>query len=330
MLNKFPKVSIVTRTYNRPLMLKRSVNDVLNQSYENWELIIVNDAGDKQAFEEVKSNFANHKLFKQIKWFTNPKNLGRDKSANIGFSKATGKYIVMHDDDDTWHKDFLKATVNYLENRPAPSIRGVATLTMTIFEKLNVDGTTVEVFREPFRDKEELKSIYLYDEMYLPNIVPISFVYERAVWEELGGFREDLPVLEDWDFNIRFLEKYDIGLIREYLAFYHIRHEEKAEYGNSITAEVDKHYIQASILRNHFLREDLKRGTVGKGFLVNHVRKQVEIENRIKRVEKDVKNLNSIRQNLEENLQIIKDLQNQTLHNVSLLNKFKRFLKRSN
>ena len=328
MPTKPPKVSIVTRTYNRPLMLKRSIKDVLNQTYENWELIIVNDAGDKKAFEEVKKEFSSHKLFKQIKWFTNSKNLGRDKSANVGFSKATGKYIVMHDDDDTWHKDFLKTTVNYLENRPAPSIKGVATLSMMIYEKLNEDGSTVEVFKEPFRKKEDLKSIYLYDEMYLPNIVPISFVYERAVWVELGGFREDLPVLEDWDFNIRFLEKYDIGLIREYLAFYHIRHEEKAEYGNSITVEVDKHYIQASILRNQLLREDLKKGVIGKGFLVNHVRKQVEIENRIKRAESDIKELNNVRQSLEENLQIIKDLQNQTLHNVSLLNKFKRFLKR--
>jgi hypothetical protein len=102
---------------------------------------------------------------------------------------------------------------------------------------------------------------------------PIAFVFEREACLEVGGFREDLPVLGDWEFNIRFLSKYEIGVIPEILARYHNRVDRRADaYASTVTAQVDKHAFYDNMLRNEWLRADIAQGKVGKGILANQVR----------------------------------------------------------
>ena len=76
---------------------------------------------------------------------------------------------------------------------------------------------------------------------------PISFVFSRHAFEQVGKFKEELEVLGDWDFNIRFLEKFNIGFINEALSNYH--HRDIATdnvYSNSINMGISKHEIPAN------------------------------------------------------------------------------------
>jgi len=99
---------------------------------------------------------------------------------------------------------------------------------------------------------------------------PISFVFSRTAMEEVGLFREDLPVLGDWDFHLRFCASYEIGLIAEPLANYHHRITlQSSAYGNSVIAGNDKHRHFEHLLRNEWLRSDLKASKPGIGFLIN-------------------------------------------------------------
>ena len=73
---------------------------------------------------------------------------------------------------------------------------------------------------------------------------PISFLFSRDIYNEVGGFNEDMPVLGDWDFNLRFLMKADIGLVPEHLANHHIRvtdPESEGAYGNTVVSGLNTH-----------------------------------------------------------------------------------------
>ena len=100
---------------------------------------------------------------------------------------------------------------------------------------------------------------------------PISFLFSRAVYDEVGGFNEDMPVLGDWDFNLRFLMKADVGLVPEYLANHHIRvTDSKSEdiYGNTVVSGLSSHIEIESRYRHARYREDLARGEIGLGHLL--------------------------------------------------------------
>src|SRR5439155_16776163 len=89
---------------------------------------------------------------------------------------------------------------------------------------------------------------------------PISFLYRRAILDEIGYYREDLPVCGDWEFNLRFLERHEIGLVPKPLARYHQRVAlSGGAYSNSVTGAHTIRRWEAK-LRNELLRKDLRDG----------------------------------------------------------------------
>jgi hypothetical protein len=102
--------------------------------------------------------------------------------------------------------------------------------------------------------------------MFVINqFAPIQLLFSYDAAEEIDFFREDLPVLGDWDFAIRFLCIYDIYIIPQVLAFYHHRVDDNSVYGNSIHAGLSIHKKYAQLLKNEWLRRDLANKTVGVG-----------------------------------------------------------------
>jgi hypothetical protein len=85
---------------------------------------------------------------------------------------------------------------------------------------------------------------------------PIAFLFRRTVHDQVGGYDETLPVLGDWDFNLRFLLKADIGVLPKPLAYYHHRDVggTSAAYSNSVIGGIDKHLEYSSIVRNKYIR----------------------------------------------------------------------------
>lgn len=112
-MTKFPKVSIILPTYNGSRFIERAIKSVLKQSYEDFELLIIDD-GSTDNTAEVISRFSEEDI--RVIYLKNDKNLGIQKSLNKGLREAKGKYIARIDDDDEWiDKDKLKAQVNFLD-----------------------------------------------------------------------------------------------------------------------------------------------------------------------------------------------------------------------
>ena len=111
-----PLVSVIIPSYNRFEFLQEAIESVNNQTYKNFELIVINDCSTDERY--YQNNFQKH--IKKIDLKENQKNLLGYVSAghirNFGLRVATGKYIAFLDDDDIWLKDKLEVQIGHLEN----------------------------------------------------------------------------------------------------------------------------------------------------------------------------------------------------------------------
>lgn len=261
------RVAVITRTKNRGLLLRRAIESVTNQRFRDWRMIIVNDGGARDQVEPLVEEF--RAVFAgRVDVIHHDQSRGMEAASNAGLRASESEYAIIHDDDDAWHPEFLRETVAFLdEHASRPRLAGVVAHSVAIEER--IEGERVFKVREwPFNPG--LDAVTLYRMAARNSFPPISFLFKRAALDEVGWFREDLPVLGDWDFHLRFVARYEVGVIRKPLAYYHHRVRGTAsEYSNSIIGDVDKHALYDAALRNELLRTDLANGVLGLGFLVN-------------------------------------------------------------
>ena len=260
-MNTGKKVAVITRTKNRALLLKRALESVSSQTFKDFIWVIVNDAGEQSSVDEVAAEARRRGIETQV--LHHEKSVGMEAASNAGIRSCSSEYIVIHDDDDSWNPAFLERTTAFLDHEPL--FAGVITHTTRVNEviKNGIVRTTSQ-----YGFNTWLKSVYLMEMLMVNSFPPISFLYKRSIYDTLGGYDESLPVLGDWDFNIRFLSRTDIGVIQEQLANYHFREnisEVDDVYGNTVIAGVEKHARYDAILRNHYFRTD----PAGLGMLIN-------------------------------------------------------------
>ena len=261
--NVHPKVAIITRTRNRPIMLPRVLISIGKQTCKDFIWVLVNDAGDRTPIEAIAKQALENGI--DVKVIHRAKSLGMEAAANDGVCQSQSTYIVIHDDDDTWETEFLERTVGFLdENLDVP---GVITWSNRIDEILMNDCIH---FKGVSPYNHWLKNIYLSDLAVENRFPPISFLFRRSVYDGIGGFDEGLPVLGDWDFHLKVLMEGDIHVLPYALANYHFRENlEKGNiYGNTVTSGMDKHVLYDAVYRNKKLREDIKNGVSGIGTLL--------------------------------------------------------------
>lgn len=246
-------VAIITRTKNRPQLLQRAVDSVLSQSFDDWVHVVVNDGGDPDpvlaVLEKKHRRYAGRLLY-----LSNAESAGMEAASNLGIRHSQSEFVLIHDDDDSLCPEFLQSSLLYLQEHAWPGLRGVVTHSTAIEEQLE-GGAVVETRRYLHRDLAGCIDIASMAEVNL--FPPIAFLYRREVFDEIGGYDEDLPVLGDWDFNLRFLARYEIGVLSQALANYHLRPANTATgEGNSLYADADRHYFYDGIVRNRFVRSD--------------------------------------------------------------------------
>ena len=264
-----PTVAVITRTKDRIVLLKRAVESVLRQTYPHWRMAIVNDGGAAGPVEDLLSHYA-AEARGRIRVLHNATSLGMDGASAVGLQQAEGELVAVHDDDDSWAPEFLNVAIASLlqVQKDFPSVRGVMTYCNRVLER--VEGNLIHVEGVESFSGWVPPGMLSLDRMLAGNFVPpISFLFERAAFEALDGPYEVLPYLGDWDFLIRFLLMFDIHMVPQFLAFYHWRTATETAFGNSVTAEVDRHLHIRQVLLNRWLRADLANGRFGVGAYAN-------------------------------------------------------------
>ncbi len=262
---KQPLVSVITRTKDRPMLFPRALQSVLEQDLPCWEMIVVNDGGQPAALDQLIEQ-RNGAAQGRVHVIHREQSHGMEAASNAGIAVSSGKYVVIHDDDDSWDAGFLKVCIEHME-AAGPLVGGVVTRCVRVDEVV-LENEVECVNRTPYNPW--LNHISIVDMAQQNLFPPISFLFRRSVFDELGGFREDLPVLGDWEFNLRFLGRYAIDVIPQELANYHLRPRlMDTAYGNTVVAGLDLHSRYICRVRDELLRQDLQTGRFGMGFLAN-------------------------------------------------------------
>lgn len=262
--------AVITRTKDRPLFLERAIKSVQGQTYENFVQVIINDDGDPQPVDALIEKHRDL-IAGRVKVIHNTESHGMEAASNKAIKSIDSTYIAIHDDDDTWHKDFLKLAVTKLEETDAA---GVVARADKIIEQVSVDGNKIEKLKsEPWMP--DMKVVNLYRQCIDNQMTPITFLYKRAVFDDIGYYDENLPVLGDWDFGIRFLQKYDVEFLDPgyALAFYHHRkYIAGSASNNSFGDGTERHRYWSNKLMNKYLREELADGRFGVGYIMSKLK----------------------------------------------------------
>ena len=193
------KISVVIPTYNRKETIKRAMDSVLSQSYQNFELIIVDD-GSTDETQEIINKFLPHEKIKVI----SIDNSGVSKARNIGIQNADSKWIAFLDSDDEWHTDKLTRQMKVIEDDP--------------------DAVLIHTNEVWIRNGKHLKQKgihkkyggFIFDKCIpLCNISPSTSLIKKSVLEEVGMFDEKFVVCEDYDLWLKISSKYKVHFIED-------------------------------------------------------------------------------------------------------------------
>ncbi|ROR20201.1 GT2 family glycosyltransferase [Comamonas sp. BIGb0124] len=256
---KASKVAIITRTKNRNLLLDRCIRSVLAQTEQDWVHVIVNDGGEAAPLDELISAYQ-AQYRGRLKVIHNPVSVGMEAASNIGINNSESTYLVILDDDDTWHAKFLEKMTAALATETWAGTRGMFCHTRIVHEKIVGESVVITGSEEFNNWIEHIDFLQLFA---WNRFTPVCFVFERAALEEVGLFDETLPVCGDWEFNLRFLSKYEIGTLREELAYWHQRPKLTGHYGNSVNAGQDLHRVYRARIINRWVRQGFADKTLG-------------------------------------------------------------------
>jgi len=262
-MNETALVAVITRTKDRDILLNRAIKSVLDQTSDNWWHVIVNDGGSPEPVDELLEKYA-ERYKGRLTVIHHESSRGMEAASNAGITGSDSRYIVIHDDDDSWEPTFIERCVQEFDHCPFPSVKGVVTHTTQIFESL--EGSTVTEERRQEFDSH-LTAVSLPQITEINKFMPISFMYERSVFDEVGLYDDTLPVIGDWEFNIRFMMRYDVIVVKECLANYHIRTNSPPKYSNTVTAGQDSHLFYRALITNKHMRTDIEAGHLTAGLL---------------------------------------------------------------
>ena len=269
MANNKYQAAIITRTKDRVVLLERAIKSVHNQTMKDFIHVIINDAGEPVPVDELVERYS-ALIDGRVKVIHNTESKGMEAATNKAITSVDSKYIAIHDDDDSWHPEFLERTIKLLDESDE---QGVVVKTNKITEEIT-GGNSVKILKvEPWMP--DLKVINLYRQCIDNQMTPITFLYKRGVYDELAGYDESLPVLGDWDFGIRFMQKYDVEFLDPGFAlanYHHRKFVAGSDANNSFGSGDDKHRYYSNKLMNRYLREDLAAGRVGVGYIMSKLK----------------------------------------------------------
>lgn len=205
-----PKVSIVLPTYNGEKYIGGSIDSILCQDFEDWELIIVDDCSTDRTPGIVDSYAEKDK---RIKVIHNKKNQKLPEALNIGFREAEGAYLTWTSDDNQYRPNAISAMYGKLiENEEIKMVCA----------DMKIIGMTGEITGISLPYEEE--------KMLYENCVGACFMYKRAVLEQVGDYDPSMFCVEDYDYWLRVLMQFGrIEHIAECLYLYR-QHEDSLTF----------------------------------------------------------------------------------------------------
>lgn len=247
------KVSIIIPTFNYGHLIAETLNCLLIQSYQNWEAIIIDDGSDDDTEEIVSSFIKSDNRFSYIK----QTNSGVASARNIGLKLVKGSYIQFLDADDLISKEKLSLQIDFLEAHQDVDICVAAT---KFFESNNKNIFFTDI---NLKNKATIKTVNgsgypVISDFIQRNLLVIqSPLFRKNILHQIGGFKEGMHYLEDWDFWFRAATaNFRFGFLNNDLAFGLVRvHQDSATQQSSKIIEAE--LLLRDLIKEKILQTDL-------------------------------------------------------------------------
>lgn len=227
-----PAVSIIMPAYNAEKTIAESIQSVLNQTYTNWELIVIND-GSVDKTSAIVQNYKDSRII-----LLEQQNSGVAEARNNGIRNASGKMIAFLDSDDLWLKTKLEKFISYVNEY---NFTGLIYSKMRFFN----DNPQNSVSYNPWKAFDESNPYY---HLLLVDYVPtLTVIVNKEIFDDVGLFDKDFFGTEDWDMWIRIVHKYPVALIDEELSLYR-------NHASGISKKFDRqHHQEYLVMQKHLL-----------------------------------------------------------------------------
>ena len=205
---KNPTVSVIIPTYNRANLMKEAIKSVLKQTYQDFEIIVIDD-GSTANIEETVKGFNNFK----IRYICHTNNQGVSAARNTGIRVSRGKYIALLDSDDEWLPEKLDKQIKILQD-------GSPKLGVVYSDLLYIDENGKSMNKLRNRKKEG----YIYEDLLGENYVgpPSTLLVRKECFHKVGLFDDLVDTMEDWDMSIRIAKYYIFSHIKIPLVKYRL------------------------------------------------------------------------------------------------------------
>lgn len=244
-------VSVIIPTYNRAKTIMNSVNSVLNQSYKDIELIVVDDCSvdDTEGVIAAVNDC-------RVKYIRTEVNGGAGTARNVGIRAAASELIAFQDSDDCWKPNKLEEQVKLINNHSEYGL----VYTQMVCKYVDDERSDSYIPNETVADSE--CSGYILKALLKRNYISTpTMLIRRSVLEDVGYFDESFKCLEDWELVLRIASKYQIGYVDKPLHIY------KVANSDNVSSKVNNHFeAQCRIIamyRNTLLENGLFNEVVG-------------------------------------------------------------------
>lgn len=258
---KRAKVAILLRTKNRPAFLARALASISGQTCSDWALCLINDGGEEGPLRDVLAPYLN-RLEGRLELLTYERQPGQGIGhlLNIGLENTDSEYVAVHDDDDSWHPEFLARALGRIGS-------GMALVTQSNLVRETFDGARIDVLETSLFNPWQRNAISLFRLAEGVTFPSIALLFRRAATRDIGAFDPQLTHKDDWEFSLRLLARFDAIFLEETLANFHYRTKPSQPPVSNLIMDDGRHFVIETEIRNRLLRSDIASGNFGLGLL---------------------------------------------------------------
>lgn len=314
-----PLVSIIVRTKDRPILLKKAIQSIADQNYRPLEVVLINDGG-LDIDINVLSNILGDVTLNYQKL---ERNTGRAHAGNLGIEVSRGEYICLLDDDDIFYRDHISVLLTVLEEF---DYKAAYTDANIVYKDYNYEEEKIsEREKRLFTSKD-----FSYEELLIDNYIPlICIMFRSEILRLFKGFDENFELYEDWDLLLRIGEKYPFYHIPKVTAEY-VQWSKNLQISQSplLFNKVEAYHNQIILKhKNKYSSKIIMK-------LVQSKRMLAEKENNIKllefKIEEAQDNINKLEQELTAKQEKIKNLEESLFLNNSKIEEIQGILENQN
>lgn len=195
----YPEITVLMSVYNGERFLREAIESILNQSYSNFEFLIINDASTDSSRDIILSY-----KDKRIRLMDNEQNIGLTRSLNSGLTLARGKYIARMDADDISMPERFEKQIRLLNNNHDIGLTG------TYYQVITDNKRVIEIIMPP-TDNYEIKTKLSDGSQFCHG----SVMFLKECIEKVGPYKEIFKSAQDYDLWLRISQKYNVANIPE-------------------------------------------------------------------------------------------------------------------